>query len=121
MKLGVVQAIIAKKIFHLNKTTHKADLISITTKKEIVDQLKTKFNIRDSLYTKKGYIYREQPKGKHFFDKHGNLPFVLIIFNHSNSDLNKGLEGFRKLKGVYKFEEKNNEYFMTPENLTLEN
>ncbi|WP_422089489.1 hypothetical protein [Tenacibaculum ovolyticum] len=110
-----------KKFFHLNKTTHKADLISITTTKKIVDQLKTKFNIRDSLYTKKGYIYREQPKGKHFFDKHGNLPFALITFNHSNSDLNKGLEGFRKLKGVYKFEEKNNEYFMTPENLTLEN
>lgn len=110
-----------KKFFHLDKTTHKADIINITTRREIIDQIKTKFSIRDSLYTRKGEIYKEQPKGKYFFDKHGNLPFTLIIFNHSNSDLNKGLEGFKKLKGVYKFEEKSNEYFLIPENLTLEN
>ncbi len=43
----------------------------------------------------------------------GELPFTLIIFNQSNSDLNNGLEGFKKLKGVYKFNEKNTVKYMT--------
>lgn len=110
-----------KRFYHLNSNKNRLEKVNVVDQIHILKKIKKKFSIQDSIYTRKGELYKDFLFDKNCFNSKGELPFTLIIFNQSNTDLNNGLEGFKKIKGVYKFEEKNNEYFLTPENLTLEN
>ncbi|WP_160112290.1 hypothetical protein [Aquimarina sp. AU58] len=110
-----------KRFYHLNSNKNILEEVNVVDHIDILKKIKKKFSIQDSIYTRKGELYKDFLFDKNCFNSKGELPFTLIIFNQSNPDLNNGLEGFKKLKGVYKFEEKNNEYFLTLKNLTLEN
>ena len=110
-----------KRFYHLDSSKNVLEEVNVVDHINILKKVKKKFSIQDSIYTQKGEFYKDFLFDKNCFNSQGELPFTLIIFNQSNSDLNNGLEGFKKLKGVYKFKEKNNEYFLIPENLTLEN
>lgn len=110
-----------KRFYHLDNSKNVLEDVNVVDGIDILKKIKKKFSIQDSIYTRKGEFYKDFLFDKNCFNSQGELPFTLIIFNWSNSNLNNGLEGFKKLKGIYKFKKENNKYFLIPEKLTLEN
>jgi len=110
-----------KRFYHLDSSKNVLEEVNVIDGIDILKKVKKKFSIQDSIYTRKGEFYKDFLFDENCFNSQGELPFTLIIFNQSNSDLNNGSERFKKLKGIYKFKEENNDYFLIPENLTVEN
>ncbi len=87
----------------------------------LLNEVKIKFNMRDSLYTKKGEIYNNYLFDNTCFNKNGELPFSLTLFNKSKPELDNGLEGFKILKGTYEVKKNDNQYFLALKTINLKN
>ncbi|MBW1297004.1 hypothetical protein [Aquimarina litoralis] len=101
-----------KNFYHLNQEEYTLNKVENVPVKNILQAVKTKFKIADSIYTRKGEFYKNFTFDKTCFNENNELPFSLVIYNHDNPNLNKGLEGFKTVKGVYTIEKEDN-YMLT--------
>ncbi|WP_378184176.1 hypothetical protein [Aquimarina sp. SS2-1] len=102
-----------KNFYHLNTNDYSLDPVVETEFKTMLNDVKKRFKIKDSIYTRTGELYENYAFDKSCFNKNGELPFKLVLFNHDQPSLNKGLEGFKTLNGIYKFEKDDN-YVLKP-------
>lgn len=85
----------------------------------LLNEVKIKFNIKDSLYTKKGEIYNNYLFDNTCFNENGELPFSLTLFNKSKPELDNGLEGFKILTGIYEVIKNDSQYFLALKTINL--
>lgn len=102
-----------KNFYHLNQQGYTLDKVENVPIENVLQAVKIKFKIKDSIYTRKGEFYKNFTFDETCFNENKELPFSLVIYNHDNPNLNKGLEGFKTVKGVYKFE-KEKDYILKP-------
>ncbi len=107
-----------KHFFHLDKHKYTLNKVKNINIKNVLKAVKTKFDITDSIYIKKGEFYKNFAFDKTCFNENGELPFTMILYNYDKPKLNKGLEGFKTINGVYRFE-KLKRYTLKPTKIEL--
>ncbi|WP_299256749.1 hypothetical protein [uncultured Aquimarina sp.] len=110
----------SKNFYHLNTNNYSLDRVAEVDHKNLLRIVKKRFNIEDSIYTKTGEFYKNYSFDKTCFNEKGELPFTVILYNYDQPELNKGLEGFKTMKGLYSFE-KEKGYILKPTKIELQN
>ncbi len=100
-------------IYHINTKQNKLTPIDI----EDITSIIHKVNSTDSLYTKKGFLYKNGNFDKSCFTENGTLPFSLVLFNKHKPNMNNGLEGFGILNGIFEFKKQNNRFVFSAEEI----
>ncbi|WP_299248192.1 hypothetical protein [uncultured Aquimarina sp.] len=108
-----------KNFYHLNKNDYSLDSVAEIELKTILSDVKKMFEIKDSIYTKTGEFYKNYSFDKTCFNENGELPFTMILYNYDKPKLNKGLEGFKTMNGLYRFE-KVEGYTLKPTKIELQ-
>lgn len=105
-----------KLFFHLNKKTLEINPVQITTVEDIITKTKKKFELTDSLFTRKGEWYHHSgANSKDIFDQNGNLSFHLMLYKKEDGyTIKKYL-----LSGTYEFRRIHSIYTLVPTNLEL--
>ncbi len=100
-------------IYHINTKQNKLTPIDI----EDITTIIHKVNSTDSLYTKKGFLYKNGNFDTSCFTENSTLPFSLILFNKYKPNMNNGLEGFGILNGIFVFKKQDNHFVFSAEEI----
>jgi len=108
-----------KQCYHFNPYKSHVQKINTPNRKSIFDTAYKQFKITDSLYTRKGEFYTHFSFEEDIVDSKNEIPFQWILHNATKPHLNKGLEGFKSLKGVYFLRKEKDRYELDFKNLEL--
>ncbi|WP_194765677.1 hypothetical protein [Tamlana sp. I1] len=108
-----------KRFYHLSSDGKSVNTIQIINHSNLLKKVQQKFSIKDSIYTRKGEFYKDFAFDKTIFIQDANLPFSFSLFNYTNDSLNRGLAGYKLVKGKYLFVKEQGTYKLVVGDLEL--
>ncbi|WP_346883766.1 hypothetical protein [uncultured Algibacter sp.] len=108
-----------RMFYHLDTVNYKLTKVKGNSFLKLLKNVKNKYKIKDSLYTRNGMSYNNFAFDKSCFDKDGKLAFGITLYNHNKPELNDGLRGYKVLTGVYEFINKENGFYLEAKELKL--